>query len=151
VTNHSKKGKNKDKGKGTNKTKQRKNMQKTRYVFNRDILSKDVYLNYFRPADEETEKRMLGVLEMVCNSLLYRSELNINVSRFIQAELNKAARRPQANSNLSAETHTQGESQDVDTSSLKRPAPWSENDAPDTSRPKKKVKMSLAVGVDLAE
>ncbi|KAF9564361.1 DNA-binding protein [Agrocybe pediades] len=133
VTSHSKKGRNK--GKGTTKNaKQRKNMQKTRYIFNREMVSKTQYLDYFKPHDEEVEKRMLGVQEIT--------------------ELNKTLRRAQADSNPVEETQTQEESQamtDTDGrhSTLKRPAPGIV--AQDMLPPKKKVKMSLAIGVDLAE
>jgi hypothetical protein len=57
--------KTKTKGKETTKhPKARKNMQKTRYVFNHEIETKPQYLENFKPNDQVVEARLLGLSEM---------------------------------------------------------------------------------------
>lgn len=68
VTSHSKKGKNKGKS-AAKQPRPRRNMQKTRYVFNRNAVSKSQYLDCFNPDDRELERRLLGVSELVSFSL----------------------------------------------------------------------------------
>jgi meiosis-specific protein HOP1 len=55
------------KGKGKAKAKQgnRKNLQKTKYVFNKSSKRTPVYHDYFNP-DQVVENRMLGLSDLVC-------------------------------------------------------------------------------------
>ncbi|KAF8201578.1 HORMA domain-containing protein [Pholiota molesta] len=62
IATRSKKGK--AGGNLTAKGKNRKNIQKLRYVFNQEIQSKPCFLNYFKPNDAEVEARLLGLSEM---------------------------------------------------------------------------------------
>ncbi|KAF8912012.1 HORMA domain-containing protein [Gymnopilus junonius] len=136
ITSHSKKGKN-NKGKGTTnkQARPRKNMQKPRYIFNKEILSKPQYLDAFKPDDQEIESRLLGVLEMT-------KEIR---------SIRLATNAPKFNVN----TQTQDESQEapsaIGTVLHKRPILHDESDTLESNRQTKRIKMSLAAGVDLAE
>ena len=55
---------NKTKGKDK-KIRARKNVQKTRYAFNKQIKSQQKYKDYFTP-EQEVESRMLGLDDYVC-------------------------------------------------------------------------------------
>lgn len=66
VATRSKKGK--AGGNPAAKGKNRKNIQKLRYVFNQEIQSKPCFLDYFKPNDAEVEARLLGLSEMASSS-----------------------------------------------------------------------------------
>jgi meiosis-specific protein HOP1 len=56
------KGKSKAKGKQAN---QRKNLQKTKYLFNKASKRTSAYKDYFNP-DQVVENRLLGLSDLVC-------------------------------------------------------------------------------------
>ena len=153
MTIHQKKGKN-VKGKGTtNKsTKPRKNMQKSRYVFNKEVLSKAQYLDNFKPDDQDVESRLLGISEMA-SSLFLGHRLSLKLA--LQTKEMRSIRYTAGLIDPIMETQTQDETQDLLIGRgpvlQKRPTPHDDPDASDTSRNTKRVKMSLAIGVDLAE
>ncbi|KAF9475066.1 DNA-binding protein [Pholiota conissans] len=101
----------------TAKSKNRKNVQKLRYVFNQKIQSSDSYLDYFKPNEAEMETRLLGLHE------------------FIKP---KQTRETQ--------TQTQETQAELVLGPGKRGIPHNLQD-----QPAKKLKISVAIGVDLAE
>jgi meiosis-specific protein len=152
---------NKSKGR---QGKNRKNVQKAKYRFNRATLSSIEYSNYFNP-DSDVEGRILGLPELVCSRVLCPIGLTVRIQK---ARL-KSLRQPPAPpvSDVStfqpaqkcteltqAETQTQDESQLLASLSLSDIAPkrlHTPSGIDDTGRPKKKVKVSVAHAVDLAE
>ncbi|KAJ6531600.1 HORMA domain-containing protein [Mycena vulgaris] len=142
----SKRGKSKTKGK---QTKQRKNVQKSKYAFNRASLSTVEYSDYFNP-DPRVENRLLDLPQTV-HAHRRRAFQKANVKSRPNAP---AADMPAAPSlppmtTLPQETQTQDETQPMNIP----PAPL-HNKRPlsnDGTRPKKKVKISVAPAVDLAE
>ncbi|KAF8163511.1 hypothetical protein B0H34DRAFT_695693 [Crassisporium funariophilum] len=124
--------KGKGKGKGKPMTARRANLRKTRYVFNQEIKSRPQYLDYFRPNDQEVENRLLALSDM--------DSPNTSKAAIIPVHAH-------------GETQTQEETQAVDTlfidHRLKRAG--LHDDADPSTRPQKKMKMSVAAGVDLAE
>ncbi|KIM48812.1 hypothetical protein M413DRAFT_86715 [Hebeloma cylindrosporum] len=129
--------KNKTKGKEASKhPKTRKNMQKVQYVFNYEIEEKPQYLENFMPNDQAVETRLIGLAEMT--------------------QLGKLSRTPR---NAHEETQTQEDTQypairmgNAGSESAKRVLPQNElNPDSELARPLKKIKMSVALGVDLAE
>ncbi|CAA7271513.1 unnamed protein product [Cyclocybe aegerita] len=112
--------------KGKGKVKQpRKNMQKSRFVFNHSLETKAQYLDYFKPDDQDIEKHLLGV-----------------------ADLAKPRQKPAKN--IMPETQTQEETNTRDTRN-KRTVSQTADETQDAERPSKKVKISVAAAVDLAE
>ncbi|KAJ3513750.1 hypothetical protein NLJ89_g2778 [Agrocybe chaxingu] len=115
---------------GKGKAKQpRKNMQKSRFVFNHSLETTAQYLDYFKPNDQDIEKRLLGVADLI-----------------------KPRQKPAKN--IMPETQTQEETQvamnNHDTRS-KRTVSQAADETQDAERPSKKVKISVATPVDLAE
>ena len=55
----------KSKGKPTKKPPRRKTGQKQTYVFVRSMIKSQEYKDYFNP-NSETEKRLLGLADLVC-------------------------------------------------------------------------------------
>ncbi|KAJ2929981.1 hypothetical protein H1R20_g7105, partial [Candolleomyces eurysporus] len=109
------------------KTRARKNVQKTRYGFNKNLKSQQKYRDYFTP-EQEVESRMLGLDD-------YRKFRTENDRRI-------APRQPLA------ETQTQEETQ---IQTIREPIQKRVPDSDDMERPSKKMKISLALGIDLAE
>jgi hypothetical protein len=164
------KGKAKSKGKG----KQRKNVQKTKYIFNRSSLSTTEYSDYFNP-DHRVESRLLGLPQTVralvfpsgrvAHSALFPQKANVktHIKPPVTASSNASATIPppppplplvpppqnQNDSQTQEESQTQQETQPMDLSPVplhtKRPL------SNDGQRPKKKIKISMAPAVDLAE
>jgi hypothetical protein len=56
------------KGKSKTKSKQRKNVQKAKFIFNRASIATTEYSDYFNP-DHSVESRLLGLPQTVCDSL----------------------------------------------------------------------------------
>lgn len=155
ITSHSKKGNNKAKT-AAKHPRTRKNIQKTRYVFNQDAVSKPQYLNCFRPEDQDIERQFLGVSQMVYRCSSVPVIVTFPDPGSLQAKQIKPAHTVDTAKQMhlviaDAETQTQEETQQTETSG-KRPAQLMEDaQLADVERPKKKTKMSLAKGVDLAE
>lgn len=60
------------KGKGKEiKSKARKNVQKILYVFNKNILRKREYLDYFEPDDMDLAMRLMGITTEVLSTTTY--------------------------------------------------------------------------------
>ncbi|RXW20515.1 hypothetical protein EST38_g5322 [Candolleomyces aberdarensis] len=116
------KAKGKDK-----KARARKSVQKTRYAFNKQIKSQQKYKDYFTP-EQEVESKMLGLDD-------YRKFRNEN-DQYI------APRQPLA------ETQTQEETQ---LQTIREPIQKRVPESDDMERPLKKMKISVALGIDLAE
>jgi len=63
------------KGKGKEvKSKMRKNVQNRRYVFNKNIMGKREYLDYFEPDDPNLVMRIMGISTEVILMATYRSK-----------------------------------------------------------------------------
>ncbi|KAF9027024.1 hypothetical protein BDZ89DRAFT_1134452 [Hymenopellis radicata] len=114
-------GKGKVKGKGK-QTKARRNMQKSRYVFNYQMKQSKEYADYFNPS-QDAESCLLGLNQ------------HNPVSRPPKAVLPDVAQ----------DTQTQDDYETQAPVDLKR------SRADDGSRAKKKIKVSIAPAVDLAE
>lgn len=140
VATRSKKGK-------AHKSKARKNVQKPRYVFNQGIQFKSCYMDYFDPNNRTVETRLLGLSEMVRH--LFASGPHILSDGMLQIKP-KYSKPLQPTEDVASDfdTQTQEETQEViGQVSTKRTVVPEET----AHRPLKKLKMSVAVGVDLAE
>ncbi|KAJ3722802.1 HORMA domain-containing protein [Lentinula guzmanii] len=125
------------KGKGKGKTKPRRGLQKQKFMFNRKSLRTQEYEDYFDPS-LEVESRLLGIPQT-------RASLKAR----------NAAMLPSPNSSQTEELFPQTQSaqsqtQDdpVETFTLKR---GPEQNTEESPRRRKKVKISITGGVDLAE
>ncbi|KAF5373758.1 hypothetical protein D9758_000931 [Tetrapyrgos nigripes] len=133
----------KTKGKGK-QTKQRRNIQKQTYIFNRNSKKTKKYADYFNP-DPEVEGRLLGVPQ---TKAMVKAR---NLPAVPQAPLpdlpsvSSAASFPQTQT-VADTSQTQDDTQMI--ADLKRPGGPCGDDDP---RPKKKVKISVATPIDLAE
>ncbi|KAJ7154281.1 HORMA domain-containing protein [Mycena filopes] len=138
-------GKSKAKGK---QPKQRKNVQKSKYVFNRASLSTVEYSNYFNP-DHAVESRLLDLPQTKANV-----KSRPNAAPVPNATSTSAPPSLPPVTTLPQETESQMQTQD-DTQLDLPPPPQPQNNkrmlSNDGARPKKKVKVSLAPAVDLAE
>jgi len=134
-----------------------RNVQKAHYRFNRAVLSSIEYSNYFNP-DPEVEDRILGLSELVCGRVPYLIGLTVH----IQKTPFKTPRQPLVSTvpgvpsfqHAQVETQTQDESQILASLSLSDISPKRSNTPPNidgTRRPKKRIKISVAHAVDLAE
>ncbi|KAK0239552.1 HORMA domain-containing protein [Armillaria nabsnona] len=131
------KGKGKVKGK---QTKTRRNVQKAKYVFNRQSKHTKEYSDYFDPS-HEAESRLIGLPQSKPNA---RSRPGMSTSKPQPAPLPPSkilVNDTQTQDDL--ETQTAPPSLSLD--KLKRTKP------DEDSRPRKRVKVSVAPGVDLAE
>ncbi|KAJ7481133.1 HORMA domain-containing protein [Mycena galericulata] len=137
-------GKSKTKGK---QPKQRKNVQKSKYAFNRASLTTAEYLDYFNP-DPRVENHLLDLPQTKAN---VKSRPNVPASD--APAPNTSANHPLLPpAMLPQETQTQ--TQDETQPMAIPPAALLRNKRPlsnDGARPKKKVKISVAPAVDLAE
>ncbi|KAJ3796838.1 hypothetical protein GGU11DRAFT_113506 [Lentinula aff. detonsa] len=125
------------KGKGKGKMKPRRGLQKQKFMFNRKSLRTQEYEDYFDPS-LEVESRLLGIPQT-------RASLKAR----------NAAMLPSPNSSQTEELFPQTQSaqsqtQDdpVETFTLKR---GPEQNTEESPRRRKKVKISITGGVDLAE
>ncbi|KAJ7024255.1 HORMA domain-containing protein [Mycena alexandri] len=135
-------GKSKAKGK---QPKQRKNVQKSKYVFNRASLSTIEYSNYFDP-DHAVESRLLDLPQTKAN---VKSRPNVAPAPAADAPSTSTVAAPSLPpvTILPQETETQTQTQDDTQRDLPQKRPLSD----DGARPKKKAKISLAPAVDLAD
>ncbi|KAF8623560.1 hypothetical protein AX15_006330 [Amanita polypyramis BW_CC] len=117
------------------KVTKRKAVQKPTFVFNRTSKVSQAYLDYFNP-DPEVESRLMGLSELKTSSATYNIH-NTNV----------AVRTRSSAMCIDIASQTQEETQLVALASLT----LGEQRDQDASRPRKKVKISVATGVDLAE
>ncbi|KAF7792377.1 hypothetical protein EIP86_003414 [Pleurotus ostreatoroseus] len=163
----------KSKNKKGSKSKQarRKTMQKSRYIFVREIKKTQEYKDYFNP-NPEVEKRILGLDDLACyfkptkksnhnhaskarNTVTDSAEVVPETPSFSQhddVEMVIPAPDPIDGSQTQAETQlmleTQEEDMDVDDSELKRKTTDSSDD---DGRKTKKIKISIGPAVDLGD
>ncbi|KAJ4487607.1 HORMA domain-containing protein [Lentinula aciculospora] len=121
----------KGKGKGTKQTRPRRGLQKQKFMFNKNSVRSQEYKDYFDP-NSEAESRLLGLPQT-------RANLKARNAAILLAP----------NSPFAPTESAQSQTQDdpVEAISLKR-APEASTD--ESSR-RKKVKISITGGVDLAE
>ncbi|KAJ7264961.1 HORMA domain-containing protein [Mycena haematopus] len=132
--------------------KQRKNVQKAKYIFNRASLSTPEYSDYFNP-DHSVEMRLLGLAQTKAN---VKPRSTVPAADESQPTLEPAPQSLPPMTTLALEeaqtqTQTQSQTQDetqVDFLPLQNNKRQISNDG---ARPKKKVKISVAPAVDLAE
>ncbi|KAJ6490669.1 HORMA domain-containing protein [Mycena vitilis] len=143
-------GKSKTKGK---QPKQRKNVQKSKYAFNRESLSTPEYLDYFNP-DHSVESRLLGLPQTKANVKSRSTHPSAaddtpDISTMVPPSLPTMTTLPQEPQTQMTQTQdeTQLDTMDLFPPPLQNKRPHSN----DGARPKKKVKISLAPAVDLAE
>lgn len=133
---------NKNKGKASKAGRPRRNLQKSRYVFNFSVQSKPQYMDYFKPDDRVVENRLLGISDMVYIfvSILYA------IWHVTQLKSKYSKQNTPTTTNI--ETQTQEETQ---------PSGPSGDGGPKrlilehVDRPSKRMKISVAAAVDLAE
>jgi len=119
-------------------TKTRRNVQKSKFKFNRQAVLTAAYMDYFQP-DPKVESRILGFSELVdSNKFLVTTQ---DADHFLQAGL----RAPTSLDRGYEETQTQ-EATLHDIEPKRRPSP-----ASNEKRSNKKVKISVTHGLDLAE
>ncbi|KAF8077718.1 HORMA domain-containing protein [Lyophyllum atratum] len=134
------KGGRKTKGK---QPKNRKNMQKPKYRFNREVLRSVQYSDYFNP-DPNVEGRILKITELTSHLKSRPKAPNTDISKTAALHL---AQIPLEGPE--SETQTQAETQMVPSDSgLKRRNPADDDGTP---KAKKKIKISVTHGLDLAE
>uniref|UniRef100_A0A0W0FFC8 HORMA domain-containing protein n=1 Tax=Moniliophthora roreri TaxID=221103 RepID=A0A0W0FFC8_MONRR len=131
----------KAKGRGKSKAVQRRNVQKSKYIFNRQSVKTQAYKDYFNP-DREAESRLLGIPQ---------TKASIKSRKKAQAVLKAGPSASQAPGQSQSQTQEESlvalELFPPTNHSIKR---TSDDDSHD-SRPRKKTKISLAPAVDLAE
>lgn len=142
---HTRSVKNKGKGKQKQPKQRKPNIQKPRYAFNHSMKAKSTYLDYFNP-DQEVENRILGVAKLtglmsIDNQPLHKGFVGPASQAFSGLE--------RAN-----ETQTQ-ETTEIPEFPFEQVRHKRGSDLltePDIlTRPTKKLKISVAVGIDLAE
>jgi hypothetical protein len=146
---------NKSKGK---QGKNRKNVQKAKYKFNRVVVSSVEYSNYFNP-DSDVEGRIVGLLDKVRDHVLCPVVLTVHLQKAHLKSLRQAGvptlQPSRTCSELAqAETQTQDETQllaSLSLSDIGLKQSHALPDVEDDTRPKKRIKVSVAHGVDLAE
>ncbi|KAF7295596.1 HORMA domain-containing protein [Mycena indigotica] len=137
------KAKSKSKGK---QTKQRKNVQKAKYTFNRACLSTSEFKDYFDPT---IESRLLDLPQKVCRFFRWRFTSYPVI-------LQKADIKARPLTTIIDESQTQDDTQmpNAETLNTARPSILSKRahtDSSDSAPRRKKVKISIAAAVDLAE
>ncbi|KAJ7137828.1 HORMA domain-containing protein [Mycena epipterygia] len=140
-------GKSKTKGK---QPKQRKNVQKSKYVFNRSSLTTTEYSDYFNP-DHRVESRLLDLPQTKAN---VKSRPNAPATADTSDVPAMHSLPPMETLPQETQTQTQEDTQPIDTPPADIPPAPLHNKRPlsnDGARPKKKVKISMAPAVDLAE
>ncbi|KAK7040820.1 hypothetical protein VNI00_009416 [Paramarasmius palmivorus] len=127
---------------GKAKAAQRRNVQKSKYIFNRQSLKTQAYKDYFNP-DREVENRLLGIPKTGLEILIVSEQkANIKPRKIPVPQVPQAQRLSQS--------QTQEES--LVALELFPPATAAKRTSEDhDTRPKKKTKISLAPPVDLAE
>ncbi|KAM6500352.1 HORMA domain containing protein [Amanita muscaria] len=125
---HTKNAKNK--GKDKSKATKRKAVQKSVFVFNRAAKTSQAYTDYFNP-DPEIESRLLRLSELKASSTIHPASTTTALSWHARDE-----------------SQTQEETQPTALASL---ALDQEPYEQECNRPRKKTKISVATGVDLAE
>lgn len=142
------------------KSRSRKNIQKSRFAFNKQIRLQQKYKDHFTP-EPEVETRMIGLDDYVSDIGLRRSEawLMIWTQRKFRDENERGiasrnrtkpfqAPKPLPDKNTVVESQTQQETQIM----VPEDAVYKRNTYDrDEERPLKKLKISLAHGIDLAE
>ncbi|KAJ7766735.1 HORMA domain-containing protein [Mycena metata] len=136
-------GKSKAKGK---QPKQRKNVQKSKYVFNRASLSTIEYSNYFNP-DPAVESRLLDLPQTKAN---VKSRPNAAPAADADTPSTSTVAPPSLPPVTILPQETETQTQD-DTQRELPPFPQKRPLSDDGARPKKKAKISLATAVDLAD
>ncbi|KAF7363938.1 DNA-binding protein [Mycena sanguinolenta] len=134
------------------RTKQRKNVQKAKYIFNRASLSTPEYSDYFNP-DHSVETRLLGLPQTKAN---VRTRPTAPAADESQPIVDPAPQSLPPMTTLTPEaqpqTQTQTQTQTQDETQLVLPLQNNKRQiSNDGARPKKKVKISVAPAVDLAE
>ncbi|KAJ6502009.1 HORMA domain-containing protein [Mycena sanguinolenta] len=134
------------------RTKQRKNVQKAKYIFNRASLSTPEYADYFNP-DHSVETRLLGLPQTKAN---VKSRPTAPAADAPQPAVDPAPQSLPPMTTLTPEaqpqTQTQTQTQTQDETQLVLPLQNNKRQiSNDDARPKKKVKISVAPAVDLAE
>ncbi|KAG5638989.1 hypothetical protein H0H81_008210 [Sphagnurus paluster] len=129
--------------------KNRKNVQRTKFMFNRAVLQTTQYQDYFDP-DPQVEARIIGISELTAHLKSHHHASGVDHSRK-HAEISVGERRQVVD-----ETQTQAETQSVIPLVYEHALGMKRKNTmecpPDvTPKRKKKVKISIAHGLDLAE
>ncbi|KAF8743650.1 hypothetical protein AX14_001704 [Amanita brunnescens Koide BX004] len=114
------------------KAAKKKKVQKPIFAFNRAIKSSQVYLDYFNP-DPEVESRLMALADLKTNSTSYIDRDNTVTAR--------------------AYAHADDDSQTQEETQLAAMADLTFDERRDdgVDRPRKRIKISVTMGVDLAE
>lgn len=142
---HTRSVKNKGKGKQKQPKQRKPNIQKPRYAFNHSMKATSTYLDYFNP-DQEIENRMLGVANLAGLMSMDNQPLQ---KGFVGPASQACSELERAN-----ETQTQEATQipEFPTEQVRHKRGGDVLTEPDIlTRPTKKLKISVAVGIDLAE
>ncbi|KAF8637324.1 hypothetical protein AX17_002826 [Amanita inopinata Kibby_2008] len=128
-----------NKGKVKSKAVKKKTVHKSTYVFNKTIKASPVYMDYFDPS-HDVEARLMGLSELKTSWATDGTPKDIRMNT--STTLTKTC-------NLETASQTQEETQIVHLANLNLVE--AQKRSSDTERPRKKVKISVAAGVDLAE
>lgn len=152
-------------GKGKGKHgRNRKNVQKPKYVFNHLAKSMPQYSDYFNP-DPKVESRMLGLSELVCPHTIHMARVpkltppsqkvasRVKLPAPTIPDYGARMAPPVAFEFIPTGSQTQDETQATPTneSSVQRKRTTVDFNHDPSTRPNKKVKVSVTEGVDLAE
>jgi meiosis-specific protein len=137
------------------KMKQRKNVQKIRYAFNKASKRSQKYKDYFDPG-QETESRLLGLDDLVSRpwtspfvTLLNPEQRSFRAPTTTLAAALEGSSYPGGGIPETYEETIEATLERAHGTSLKRASAGPEDH--DVDRALKKVKISVAVGIDLAE
>ena len=131
------------------KAAKKKKVQKPIFAFNRAIKSSQVYLDYFNP-DPEVESRLMALADLVSLSIVLKLYLSCtftqktNSTSYIDRDNAVTAR---------AYAHADDDSQTQEETQLAAMADLTFDERRDdgVDRPRKRIKISVTMGVDLAE
>ncbi|KAJ7811429.1 HORMA domain-containing protein [Mycena olivaceomarginata] len=147
------------KGKSKTKSKQRKNVQKAKFIFNRASIATTEYSDYFNP-DHSVESRLLGLPQTKAN---VKARPTVPVPAAGASSSTSAPVLPSlppmatlSTEEIQTQTQTQIQTQeDTQPDPMDFLPPPAQNNkrqlSDDGARPKKKIKISIAPAVDLAE
>ena len=130
----------------------KKMVQKPVFAFNRAIKSSQAYLDYFNP-DPDVESRLMGLADLVCLSIVNTSKISrtftqktISAPYIIRDNAVAACAQPPA-MDVDDDSQTQEETQLAAMVGLS----FDERCDDGVDRPRKRIKISVTMGVDLAE
>jgi hypothetical protein len=141
-----------NKTKAKTKVSKKKRVQKPVFVFNHAIKSSRAYLDYFNP-DPDVESLLMGLSDLVCLSFPLWSCLSCKVMQKTSSKSYIDRNNTIVPCAQSRPAHADDDSQTQEETQLAAMANLSfeERRDDDLDHPRKRIKISVTMGVDLAE